>query len=174
MIFKPGYRITQEFGANADYYKQFGIPHHEGIDLVSMSDDWEIYSFPYAGRVVKDIDSPRGVYGNNVTIWYPDIGLAFQYCHMKINRVSVGDVLKPMQLIGTMGDTGNSMGAHVHLNGIAVDKNGYRQKHFGINGCFDFLPALVVMAGPPVNVSGNPWYSYLSDHPELRGIRGED
>ncbi len=173
MIFKGGYRITQLFGENPDYYKQFGIPWHEGLDLTPLDDKWEVYTLPLVGKVVRDEDNPRsGAYGKYVTVWYPEINMAYQYCHLETNYVSIGDDLTPMQMIGKMGNTGNSAGAHIHLNCIAVDKLGYRQKQHGITGRIDGLKQLIQYAGTPVNISGIPWYTFESEHPEWRGVTG--
>lgn len=144
-VFNSPFRITQKFGERPDYYKQFGLVGHEGLDLVPTSSDWSIYSLPHKGIVVKDIDmgSKGGAYGVHVTVWYPDINEAWMYCHLKTNTVSEGQTIDPAVYLGQMGDSGNTQGAHLHLNRFKVDSRGYRQnKSNGYLGGIDPLPFL--------------------------------
>src|SRR3990167_6268314 len=111
-IFNSPFRVTQAFSVNADYYKQFGLKGHEGLDLVPSASDWTIISPLDEGGVVKDIDDPKqgGAYGITCTIWYPKAKIALQFCHMSKNDLKVGDTVALGQTIGTMGFTGNTQG----------------------------------------------------------------
>jgi len=152
-VFNSPFRITQEFGVNEDYYKKWGLKGHEGLDVVPTSSDWTIFSLPWKGKVVKDIDmaSRGGNYGIFCTIWYPDINEAWQYCHESANKVWVGQDLAPGAPIGTMGSTGNSTGAHLHVNRFEVDSRGYRlNKNNGFMGGIDPLPFLQQTMGEEV------------------------
>lgn len=128
-LFNSQYKITQEYAARPDYYKQFGLKGHEGIDLIPTTSDFTVLSLE-DGIVVKDDDvagDPRtDAYGINVTIWHPSIKKATQYCHLKSNSLSNGETVKKGQKIGIMGASGNTSGAHVHLNLFEVDDNGVR------------------------------------------------
>lgn len=144
-VFNSAFKVTQKFGVNPDYYKQFGLTGHEGLDLVPTSSDWSVYSLPYKGKVVKDIDmaSKGGAYGITDTVWYPEIGEAWQYCHLKTNTLYEGQEIEPSTYIGQMGDTGNTKGAHLHVNRFKVNVNGIRlNKDNGTLGGIDPLPFL--------------------------------
>lgn len=182
MIFKGGrYHVTQMHGENVGYYSQFWPDRvdrlepkyrgHEGIDLIPDGNDLTIYSFRIPGKVVKDIEGARasGSYGNYVTVWYPSIDLAFQYCHMAENYVEANQWVDAMTPVGMMGETGNSRGKHVHLGCIAT-KHGYRQSAFGNNGYVDPFISLLILAGPPLTIDGNPFEQWLGQNPEYRGF----
>lgn len=143
-LFKSKLRITQNFGENPDYYKQWGLTGHEGIDLVPTGTVWDVLALE-DGVVVTDIDDENlgKNYGKYVTIWHPTINKATQYCHFNTNSVSKGDRVTRGQVIGVMGSTGNTTGAHVHLNLFNVDDNGIRlNRDNGYFGGIDPLPFL--------------------------------
>ena len=145
-VFKSPFKITQYYGVNKDYYKKFGLAGHEGIDLIPQDlSDWIIVSPDGGGEVVRDIDNPKsgGAYGNTATVWYPSKKYALQFCHMAENYVKVGDKIIKGQSIGKMGETGNTDGAHLHLNYFQTDENGIRlNKENGFLGGLDPLPYL--------------------------------
>ncbi len=155
VIFKSGLRVTQIFGINGDYYGQFGLIGHEGLDATPIdSTDKVIHSLPYKGQVVKDIDmaDKGGAYGITNTVWYPSIGEAWQFCHMTENFIAIGQELVESAEIGIMGATGNTNGAHVHINRFKVDANGIRlNKDNGYLGGVDPLAFLLQLGGimPP-------------------------
>ena len=140
-VFRSKFKVTQGFGVNSDYYKKFGLKAHEGIDLIPTGSVWDILC-PEDGVVVRDVDdAPTGKnYGKNFTIWHPNSHRASQYCHLNSNNIKVGDLVKVGQVLGIMGDTGNTQGAHLHLNLFHVDDNGYRlNKDNGFLGGVDPL-----------------------------------
>lgn len=144
-IFRSPFKVTQTFGVNAAYYGQFGLKGHEGLDLVPTTSDWTIISPIGDGVVVRDIDDPKagGAYGNTCTVWYKQLNIALQFCHMSENYLKLNDTVTLGQAIGKMGDTGNTMGAHLHLNRFEVDANGVRlNKTNGFLGGTDPLPFL--------------------------------
>lgn len=93
--------------------------NHNGVDVVG------------AGYTLASITAHTGgivEYAgyNSVLGYHVNIGLAngdmMQYCHMtKSLQVSVGDIVVEGQIIGTMGSTGSSTGAHLHFG---VQKDG--------------------------------------------------
>lgn len=162
-VFNSPFRITQPFGSDhyltiggkkvkaSEYYGQWGLAGHEGLDLVPTTSDWTTFSLPYKGQVVKDIDMEEkgGNYGLNNTIWYPEIDEAWQYCHLSSNRLYVDQEIPPVYPIGTMGSTGNTTGAHLHINRFQVDARGYRlNKDNGYLGGIDPLPFLTEHTPP--------------------------
>ena len=56
-------------------------------------------------------------------------GLATCYAHQSAFNVSLGDSVSQGEVIGLVGNTGNSFGAHLHfevrINGVAYDPMGY-------------------------------------------------
>lgn len=140
-LFRSKHRITQEYGVNKDYYSKFGLQGHEGLDLVPTGTDWTVKALA-DGVVVKDEDNPRsGAYGVYVTLWHPSLKKATQYCHLASNSVSLGQNVKEGETIGVMGSTGNSTGAHVHLNLFQTDDSGVRlNRDNGFLGGINPLP----------------------------------
>lgn len=65
-----------------------------------------------------------GTYGNMVEITHSD-GLVTRYAHLQQVLVRSGQSVSGGEIIGTVGNTGRSTGAHLHfetiLNGIHVD-----------------------------------------------------
>lgn len=165
-VFKSDFKITQAFGVNKEYYQQFGLAGHEGIDLIPTNlSDWTIISPENDGQVVKDIDYPMqgGAYGITMTIWYPKLKIALQFCHLSNNFVKIGDDVQKGQEIGVMGDTGNTNGAHLHLNRFEVDENGIRlNKNNGYLGGTDPLPYLQAEDEQTIPVPKNDFVRIVS------------
>ena len=151
-VFRSQFKITQEFGNNPAYYGQFGLKGHEGIDLIPTGTVWDVLCLE-DGVVVTDVDNPAsGAYGVYVTVWHPKIKKATQYCHFKENYVKNGDVVTKGQKLGLMGSSGNTQGAHLHLNLYETDENGVRlNKSNGYNGGIDPKPFLNEDDALPVN-----------------------
>jgi hypothetical protein len=142
-LFRSKHKITQDFGVNPDYYKRFGLKAHEGLDLIPTGTVWDVLCLA-DGVVVKDEDNAlSGAYGRNVTVWHPKLNKATQYCHLQENYVSLGTVVSEGDKLGLMGKTGNTSGAHVHLNLFETDASGIRQnRDNGFLGGVDPIPFL--------------------------------
>ncbi len=171
--FREGYRVTQFYNENPEYYSQFygEDEGHKGLDLVppTWGKDWIIYPFANGVIVVDIDDEDEGQeFGVNVTIWYEEFDLAVRYCHLEQNYVTKNQRVTPVTPIGKMGDTGTGTGAHLHAVLIPT-KNGYRQKEFGTRGRIDPWPFFLAMAGPPVQVKRKSWGQWVNDNPEYRG-----
>jgi hypothetical protein len=144
MLFKSGYKITQVFGNNPDYYKQFGFAGHEGIDLVpNTKGDNDLYCVE-GGEVLRDVDDPKsGAYGIHVVIWNKERQRAIWYCHLDSDTTSLGQMVKAGDRIGVMGGTGNVTGPHLHLNVRPTDANkNVLNPNNGYKGFVDPLPIL--------------------------------
>ena len=144
-VFNSQYKITQEFGVNKEYYSQFGLQGHEGIDLIPTGTVWDIYALEDGIVVLDDVVGSVSAdpYGKIVTLWHPNIKKATMYCHLAENYVSKGQTVKRGEKIGKMGSTGNSTGAHLHLNLFEVDDNGTRlNKNNGFLGGINPKPFL--------------------------------
>ena len=140
-LFRSKHRVTQAFNVNPDYYKKFGLKAHEGLDLVPTGSVWDVLCLA-DGVVVKDEDNAlSGAYGRNVTVWHNKLRKATQYCHFKENYVTLGQIVSAGEKLGLMGSTGNTTGAHVHLNLFETDENGIRlNRDNGYLGGTDPLP----------------------------------
>lgn len=103
--------ITCEYGDNYYYYKgKTRYRFHEGIDI-GCRFDLRIIAVE-DGEVVKAGVSKNG-YGNYIKIKHPD-GNYTLYGHLEEFRVVKGDKVIKGQLIGIMGNTGFSLGRHLH------------------------------------------------------------
>ena len=149
--FRSAYKITQFFANDPLYYGKFGLKGHEGIDLVPSQGSWDVLALA-DGVIVRDDDiagDPKAdAYGKFVTIWHKSLNKATQYCHLYENIVSEGQEVKLGQKIGLMGQSGNTNGAHLHLNLFETDKNGTRLNITnGYLGGIDPLPFLQESGG---------------------------
>jgi murein DD-endopeptidase MepM/ murein hydrolase activator NlpD len=126
-LFLVDTRVTQEFGVNHEYYGTFGLKGHEGVDLVPIAPYWGIHALEEGTVIVDDDtgDERRYVYGDNVRIQNKD-GRILLYAHMAENCVQLGQGILKGQIIGVMGNTGGSRGAHVHLSAYYVNSKGER------------------------------------------------
>jgi murein DD-endopeptidase MepM/ murein hydrolase activator NlpD len=121
----PGY-ISSNFGRRNDPFGG-GRAHHMGIDIDANSGD----PITSAADGVVSYSGWRNGYGNTIEI---DHGNGFKtlYAHNSSNLVKVGDVVRSGQLIGKVGSTGRSTGAHLHfevtLNGRQVNPRQYLDK----------------------------------------------
>lgn len=92
-----------------------GWGFHGGIDLAGGNG--ALHGAPVyatrAGKVITAVTSNSG-YGIYVLIDHGD-GYSSLYAHMSVRYVSAGDVVAKGQMIGKVGDTGNSQGAHLHF-----------------------------------------------------------
>lgn len=139
---KGSFRISQGFGENPDYYKQFGLAGHEGVDW-ACPNGTPVYASE-AGKVVRRSDNFKdSAYGIYVVIWHDKLNLGTWYCHLEKVLVSIGDYVERGQLIATSDNTGNTTGAHLHFNVSQTDSNGVRiNKDNGYQGFVDPMPYL--------------------------------
>lgn len=120
------YLVTSPFGYRKDPFTGEGTYTHKGVDLVL----WKGYGAlsdigaAFAGTVaVVSFDNSRG---NFVMIDHGN-GYMSHYYHMadKSVKVSRGDYVEAGQVLGSMGSTGYSTGAHLHFqlekDGVAID-----------------------------------------------------
>lgn len=87
---------------------------HKGIDLVALGSDKNVYAI--ADGVVDATPYEANGFGYYVRQKLPD-GRRLYYAHMKANSicVSAGQKIKKGDKLGVMGSTGDSTGAHTHL-----------------------------------------------------------
>jgi len=105
--------ITQPFGANPQYYRRFGLPGHEGVDIRALMNT-PIYSSA-AGHVYLVREEPGShAYGIHIRIRHLG-GYKTIYAHLSRALVKVGDEVEVGERIGLADSTGNSSASHLHL-----------------------------------------------------------
>ncbi|MBR4062764.1 MAG: peptidoglycan DD-metalloendopeptidase family protein [Clostridia bacterium] len=127
-----GYKITYPFGSRVIFGKK---EHHTGVDLVAVAEnggavsDW-VCAFD-SGEVIEAGYNSRSGYYCKIR---HDETLVTLYCHFKKGtlRVKKGDKVAKGEILGYMGSTGRSTGAHLHfgisLFGEWVDPEKYFDK----------------------------------------------
>ena len=111
-------RITQSFGARAAFYRRFGLPGHEGIDIQASNGSLIFAVADGVVRAVGDDRLPRSQGGHNygVRIYIShDHGYETVYAHLDKRFVDVGERVIAGQKIGVADSTGNVDGPHLHL-----------------------------------------------------------
>lgn len=136
--------VTQHFGANPDYYAQFGLPGHEGIDLASP------IGMPYFavadGTVIWASNMRRSggvsAYGWHVILDHGN-GYSTLYAHAQPWPLpKEGDLIQAGEPVAWSGNSGNSSGPHLHLT---LKKEGYQLPGWppGYMNPFPFLEPLL-------------------------------
>lgn len=127
--------ITSKFG---------GTRGHKGIDLVKEGMELDYITAHSDGLVIefrnnyRTTDKTGNSYGNYVKIEHSDNYYTL-YAHMKFNSVTVktGDKVKKGQVIGYMGNTGYSLGGHLHFELIKgsekINPEPYLNKDLPVN-----------------------------------------
>ncbi|MEM7335034.1 MAG: M23 family metallopeptidase [Chloroflexota bacterium] len=133
--------INQYFAANPTYYGQFGLPGHEGLDIMAPMSSRIFAVAP--GQVTRVRTNPSGHnYGIHVQINHIE-GYQTIYAHMKEAHVRVGQTVRAGQVLGLANDTGNSFGSHLHLT---LKKQNAQYKDWPHN-IFDPTPFLLPLLG---------------------------
>ncbi|MGB5060550.1 MAG: peptidoglycan DD-metalloendopeptidase family protein [Candidatus Promineifilaceae bacterium] len=105
--------INQYFAANPQNYAQFGLPGHEGIDIMAPTGTKVFAVAPGTIKMVRT--DPNGHnYGRHVRIQHAN-GYETIYAHLNEVSVTAGQVVEGGALIGRADNTGNSFGSHLHL-----------------------------------------------------------
>jgi murein DD-endopeptidase MepM/ murein hydrolase activator NlpD len=141
-IFSSPAKITQYFGVNKQHYEEYGLNGHDGIDLVPTdAEDQRVYSVS-SGKVIAAYESDS--YGLTLKIYDKYTETYFRYAHFDATFVLIDEHIHAGQLIGIMGNTGNSTGPHVHLHQVPAMPDTYEKKHManGYKGRMDPLPYL--------------------------------
>ena len=100
-----GFRITGEFGDSGNWSSV-----HTGLDF-AVGYGTPIHAITSGVVTEATYD---GSYGNKVVITTDD-GTEIWYCHQEALAVSVGQSITAGEVIGSVGLTGNTTGAHLHL-----------------------------------------------------------
>lgn len=139
-------QINQYFGQNPHNYAQFGLPGHEGLDLMAPTGSKIFAVAPGTVRVVNTQANNHN-YGIHVRIDHVD-GWQTIYGHMQQATVRVGQPVKAGDQLGLADNTGNSFGSHLHLtlkrvNQSYTDTSGTKWPY----NIFDPTPFLLPLLG---------------------------
>lgn len=129
------YKITSPYGMRTVN----GVASmHDGIDLVARTDGGASavdYITAHTGGIVDGVgyDVSAGYF---VRIKVAD-GVLMYYFHLReISSLKKGDAVRQGEVIGYMGSTGNSTGAHLHwgikVNGAWIDPTPYLDKDYPV------------------------------------------
>lgn len=105
--------INQYFGANPQNYAQFGLPGHEGIDIMAPTGSKVFAVAPGTVKMVQKNPDEHN-YGTHIRIDHAD-GYETIYAHLQEVNVQPGQVVEAGSLLGLADNTGNSFGSHLHL-----------------------------------------------------------
>ncbi|MBS1845574.1 MAG: peptidoglycan DD-metalloendopeptidase family protein [Actinobacteria bacterium] len=101
---------------------------HEGIDI-GAPEGTPIWAAADGTVVLQQGEYESGGYGNYTCVEHGSIGLTTCYAHQSAFQVSLGERVAQGQVIGLVGNTGNSFGAHLHFEvrvaGAAQDPLAY-------------------------------------------------
>jgi len=121
----PGAVITQNFYEESDAYEQYGFRAHNGTDLGGRPLRTPVRSM--ASGIVAFADFDAG-YGHYVRMDYRDLDAYVMYCHLDEPGATAGTRLQAGDMVGLLGSSGNSTGAHLHLEARLQNKDGtYRE-----------------------------------------------
>jgi murein DD-endopeptidase MepM/ murein hydrolase activator NlpD len=100
-----GYHLTAEFG-------DWGLwaSYHTGLDFAA---DYGAPIKAMAGGTITEVGYD-GSYGNKVVITLDD-GTELWFCHMSQTAATSGQEVRAGEVIGYLGDTGNTTGPHLHV-----------------------------------------------------------
>lgn len=163
-IFKGNYSVSQYYGENPSYYKQFGLAAHEGVDFPTPIGVEILVPFD-EGVILRDNDDfKNNAYGDFVVVWDPKQHCAIWFCHLSENFVSYKDTVKKGQVIGKTGNTGNSSGPHLHINFVETDERGNRlNMNNGYQGFLNILDTNLVTWELGSNPAPQPPQSDMTD-----------
>lgn len=100
-----GYHLTARFG-------EYGLwsSYHTGLDFAAPTGT----PINAVANGVVTSAGYDGAYGNKTVVTLED-GTEMWYCHQTTIDISVGDVVRAGDHLGTVGSTGNVTGPHLHL-----------------------------------------------------------
>ncbi len=173
-IFEGDFPVTQVYGNNPQYYSQFGLAGHEGIDFGTPNGTPILV--PFDGQILRDVVNDKD-YGNFVVVWDKKQLCGVWFCHLQDVLVKVGDNVTKGQVIGHTNNTGNTTGPHLHFNFVETDTLGNRlNMNNGYQGFLNALdPNLVqwqlggqqVQVPTPPTTSPDPLQECLKQHDAL-------
>lgn len=159
-ILGTGWRFVRGYSASSD---AVNAPGHHGWDIAARLGT-PIPSFT-SGKVVYAEDARKDVAkasanwatgGGNVVV-VESGGIRYQYAHLDKISVRVGDTVSKGTLLGTVGQTGDATGPHLHF--AMID---WRSSHRWINPS-GFLQSLAGLGH--IDVGDLPGFNFLVSFP---------
>ena len=118
-------QITLGYGSQILNGKKY---NHKGIDIVKNKNGLDYIVAAQKGKVIKIISNVKGRdeskgLGNYVELLHGG-NIKTRYCHLKYGsiKVKLGEIVKKGQVLGYMGDTGYTFGAHLHFEVLKNNK----------------------------------------------------
>lgn len=110
IISSSGYKIPLQNYTISSVFGNRNGEFHRGLDMAAAQGE-RIYAVK-SGRVIKA--EFHTSWGNYVAIQHED-GTTALYAHQQQSIVKVGNTVSQSQIIGYVGNTGNSTGSHLHF-----------------------------------------------------------
>lgn len=117
IISSSGYKIPLQNYTISSVFGNRNGEFHRGLDMAAAQGE-RIYAVK-SGRVIKA--EFHTSWGNYVAIQHED-GTTALYAHQQQSIVKVGNTVSQSQIIGYVGNTGNSTGSHLHFE-LCKDSN---------------------------------------------------
>lgn len=131
-------RLSSMFGRRRDPWTKI-YRTHDGIDISGKAGT-PIYAT--GDGVVSKIYNDAGGYGNYVMIDH-GFGYRTRYAHLRSDCVEVGQKVKRGEKIGEMGNTGRSMGNHLHYEVIYMNRPVNPLNYFSLSVDSDIYLAMI-------------------------------
>lgn len=159
-------RVSQFFGETLQDYTRYGLPSHNGIDIITIYDD-PILAM-HDGVVIRDEPSPSG--GNWIWLWNKENSFITVYMHNHLLNVQKGNVVKAGYIIALSDTTGNSTGNHSHIGVYKADAVGNIINDNPWGGALDLFN------DPLIILKDMPMYKHIIFGKEqyIRGTDGKD
>lgn len=108
--------VSDEFGTHDQWRKDLGLGPHTGIDIANQ---YGVVGDPITpfmvGKISHNHDVDDNSCGKYVKLEHQH-NITSLYCHLdSTSQIPPGTEVKPGDVIGLMGDTGSSTGAHLHF-----------------------------------------------------------
>jgi murein DD-endopeptidase MepM/ murein hydrolase activator NlpD len=113
--------VSDEFGTLGELRIELGLGAHTGIDIANERGEAGTPVTPFMkGRVLFVDDIDNSACGKSVKVDH-GFGITSIYCHLLSTATLPKADVKPGDIIGYMGSTGTSTGAHTHFQTMVHD-----------------------------------------------------
>jgi murein DD-endopeptidase MepM/ murein hydrolase activator NlpD len=114
------YTLGRAFGVDPAAYSKIwpGLCGHDGLDIICAQGTPVVAA--HAGTVRLGDESPTG-YGKYIVITKGAVST--RYAHLSAQTVANGATVAVGQVIGKVGNTGASQGAHLHFEMMVAETN---------------------------------------------------
>lgn len=121
----PGLALATTYPGHANQGTDFGMAGVAGTGALAINDGTVIEVKSGCSTLPSICGAHNGFYGNFVTIDHGN-GYKSRYAHLASVAVGIGDKVARGQSLGTIGQSGNSTGIHLHFEIIKDDFGGIR------------------------------------------------